>query len=165
MIKSNEFINVPLRRPPCYGVYQRWPVDGEDWIHPFDVGIVKQLIPGDRVFRRTDLNSEYLLVTYGNISFRVRSAIWHEVDYEGFDIGDYVEVKSQMCQQEPFVGRIRDLKGNHRFKRIEYYLFRADQSQVRAFRAKDLCLANSLTKYDPKLAEFFGLPELTPQDL
>ncbi len=161
----SEFKDVPLRRPPAYGVYRRWPVDGEDWIHPFDVGIVKQMVPSDRVFRRTDLNSEYLLVTYGNISFRVRSAIWHEVKYEGFDVGDYVEVKSQMGKAESFVGRIRDLKWNHRFKYIEYYLHRADQTQVRPYRACDLSLTTALTKYEPKLGEFFDLPELSPQDL
>jgi hypothetical protein len=137
--------NMPrLKRPPTYGVFRWWPENGESWIHPFDIGIVRRLVPGTRVFRREDLDEKWLLVAYGNIRFRVRSTIWYEVEFEGFNIGDYVEVKSRMGKADPFVGYVRHMNWNHRYKRIEYTLDRSDITQVRAYVAEDLTIVDPI---------------------
>ncbi|MGI9517568.1 MAG: DUF6960 family protein [Pirellulaceae bacterium] len=141
---SAEFDLPPLKRPPVYGVFRWWPEDGEEWIHPFDIGIVRQLVPGNRVFRREDLDDDYLLISYGDIQFRVHSTIWYEIDYEGFDVGDNVEIKSRMGQADPFIGRIKDMFWNHRYKQIEYYLYRNEAIQVRAYEAADLMPADAI---------------------
>ncbi len=133
----------PLKRPPVYGVFRWWPQEGESWIHPFDIGIVRQLVPGSRVFRREDLDEQWLSVTYGKVRFRIQSTIWYEVDYEGFDVGDFVEIKSRMGQADPCVGRIRDMFWNHQARLIEYYLDRTDVAQVRP------CLAGDMTAIEP----------------
>lgn len=129
---------IPLKRAPAWGVYRWWPEDGEAWVHPFDVGIVKRLVPGNRVFRREDLDETWLQVSYGQIRFRAKSTIWYEVDPDGFEIGDMVEVKSRMGKAEPFIGRIRDMFWNHRYKQIEYYLDRSESPQVRPYLAADM---------------------------
>ena len=105
---------------------------------------MRQLVPGNRVFRREDLNDDYLLISYGDVKFRVRSTIWYEVDYEGFDVGDHVEIKSRMGQADPFIGRIKDMIWNHRYKQIEYYLYRNEAIQVRAYEAADLTSAEAI---------------------
>lgn len=147
---TDEFELPPLKRPPAYGVYRWWPEDGEDWIHPFDIGIVRQLIPGTRVFRREDLDGDYLSVTYGDIHFRVKSTIWYEVEYEGFDVGDYVEIKSRMGKAEPFIGRIKEMVWSQRYARIEYYLYRSDKIQVKAYLAEDLVQSDAIDRVDPE---------------
>jgi hypothetical protein len=138
----------PLKRPAAYGVYRWWPEDGEDWVHPFDIGIVRQLVPGLRVFRREDLDDQYLLVSYGNIRFRVKSTIWFEVDFEGFNVGDYVEIRSRMGKAEPFIGRVKEMIWNQRKGRIEYYVYRSRQIQVRAYHAADLSPADAIETVD-----------------
>ncbi len=137
---SDSLALPPLKRPPVYGVYRWWPVNGEAWIHPFDIGIVKRLVPGNRVMRREDLDETWLRVSYGPIRFRVKSTIWYEVAYEGFDIGDYVEIKSRMGRAEPYVGQIRDMFWNHRYRHIEYFLYRSETPQVRPYQADDMAL-------------------------
>jgi hypothetical protein len=141
----------PLKRPPVYGVFRWWPEDGEAWIHPHDTGIVKGLIPGPRVFRREDLDETWALVTYGDVRFRIRPAIWLEVEHEGFDVGDWVEIKSRMGQADPFVGRIRDMHWNHANGQIEYFVDRADLSEVRAWLAEDLAPVDPIDR--PNLSD------------
>jgi hypothetical protein len=142
---SENFALPPLKRPPTYGIYRWWPEDGENWIHPEDVGVVRQMVPGLRVFRREDLDDVWLMVTYGEIQFRVKSTIWFEVPFEGFNVGDHVEVKSRMGQAEPGMGRIKEMVWNQRYARIEYYLFRSDKTQVRAYHADDLSPIESIS--------------------
>ena len=134
----------PLKRPPVYGVFRWWPVDGDAWIHPYDVSIVKRVVPGIRVFRREDLDETWLRISYGRLRFRIKSAIWYEVDYEGFDVDNFVEIKSRMGQADPFVGQIRDMFWNHRYKRIEYFLHRSETPQVRPYLAEDMTLLDSM---------------------
>ena len=135
---TEEFALPPLKRPPNYGVYRWWPEEGEDWIHPFDIGIVRQLIPGTRVFRREDLDEKYVLASYGDIQFRVKSTIWYEVAFEGFDVGDFVEIKSRMGKADPFIGQIKEMVWSQRYARIQYHLYRSDKIQVKAYLSEDL---------------------------
>ncbi len=134
----------PLKRGPVYGVFRWWPVNGDAWIHPFDVGIVKRLVPGIRVFRREDLDETWLRISYGELRFRIKSAIWYEVDFEGFDVGNFVEIKSRMGQAEPFVGQIRDMFWSQRYRRIEYFLYRSETPQVRPYLAEDMTLLDNM---------------------
>ncbi len=135
-----------LKRPPAYGVFRWWPEDGDSWIFPADVALVKSLIPGERVFRRVDAPDNWLQMEYGEIRFRVRSAIWLEVPYEGLDIGDAVEVKSRMGAAEPFLGKIRDMLWNHKQQRIDYFLDRIDSAKVRAYSADELLILDPLKR-------------------
>lgn len=135
-----------LKRPPAYGVFRWWPENGDSWIFPADVELVHRLIPGKRVFRRVDTDDNWLQLEYGSIRFRIRSTIWLEVPYEGFDIGDAVEVKSRMGVTEPFVGKIRDMFWNHKKQLIEYFLDRVESNKVRAYSADDLIVLDPLKR-------------------
>ena len=150
----------PLKRPPVYGVFRWWPENGENWIHPFDIGIVRQLIPGNRVFRREDLDQNWRLVSYGDIRFRIRSAIWYEVAHEGFDVGEFVEIKSRMGKAAPFIGRIKEMIWNQRYQHIEYFLYRSDSIQSRAYLAEDMTLTDSVGKLErpPESEQRTGRP-------
>ena len=119
---NSEEKRLPLKRPPKYGVYLRWPLDGEDWIHPEDVEAVKRVIPSRRIFRREDIDLEYAMLSYADLQLRVRPTMWIEVASDGYWVGDQVEVKSQLGRREPMIATIRDIHWDPDRGRIQYFL-------------------------------------------
>ena len=117
-----------LKRPPKFGVYLWWPEEGTSWVHPEDVGLATSMIQGPRIFKRTDLDEDYSKLEYGETQIRVRPTLWLEVDADGYELGDFVEVKSRMGQDEPLVAEISDIFWNHHTRIIEYYLSSAKKS-------------------------------------
>ena len=128
-----------LSREDAYGVYRWWPEDGADWIHPYDVPKAEDLIPSSRVLRRSDFDQQYSLLSYGDLSIRVRPTLWLPVPFEGFDVGDVVEVCSHLGKNEPFISRIEEMNWNEKANRIEYQLQRIGRSKPhRVYLASDL---------------------------
>lgn len=117
----------PLKRPPTYGVYLRWPLDGCDWIHPEDVEIALRMIPSRRVFRREDLDDQYVLLSYGPQLIRVQPTMWTEVQSDGYEVGDQVEIRSQWGKREPAIATIQDILWNRDSQAIEYHLTSVDR--------------------------------------
>ena len=122
IVPDPNFKMEPLKRPPRYGVFLTWPIDGNDWIHPEDVERANQMIPSNRVFRREDLDSEFSILTYGNQTIRVRPSMWLEIEHDGYEMGDTVEIKSDFGRQKPMIARIAEVYWNKREQRIEYVL-------------------------------------------
>ena len=112
----------PLKRPPRFGVFLTWPAEGSDWVHPQDIERANEMIPSDRVFRREDLDEHYSILTYGSQTIRVRPSMWLEVETDGYEIGDTVEIKSNFGRQKPLIARIEEILWNKREQRIEYVL-------------------------------------------
>ena len=137
-------INQPLKRPVAYGVYPWWPENGTEWIHPHDVPKAQELIPSDRVLRRSELDRDFSTLQYGKLTVRVRATMWLPIDHEGFDIDDTVEVCSRMGKNEPFVGIIEEMFWNDREKKIEYQVSRNHRPIARRFSAIDLQHVHSL---------------------
>jgi hypothetical protein len=99
----------PLKTDPKYGYYPCWPEDGDDWIHPEDVPLAQSLIPSGRVFRRDGEQRDLIVLHYGDRKLRVRRTLWQEVESEGFEIGDLVEVVPRGMQNAPRTGTIREM--------------------------------------------------------
>ena len=112
----------PLKTDPKYGCFLRWPQDGNDWLHPDDVAVARTLIPSGRVFRRDGADGEFHCLHYGDLLLRVRPALWQEVSYEGFDIGDWAEVLSHGMRNEPRTGIIREMLWDDRDRTIRYQI-------------------------------------------
>ncbi len=117
----------PLKRPPAHGVYLRWPLDGCDWIHPEDVEIAVTMIPSRRVFLREDFDDQYVLLTYGQARIRVRPTMWTEVQSDGYEVGDQVEIRSQLGKREPAIATIEEIFWNRDSQSIEYHLHSGDR--------------------------------------
>lgn len=128
----------PLKTDPKYGYYPWWPEDGEEWIHPQDVEIAKRLIPSGRVFRRDGEQGPFILLQYGHDRLRVRRTLWMEVEPEGFDIGDLVEVVPQGMQNEPQTGVIREMMWDAEADAIRYQISVADAPVETLFGREDL---------------------------
>ncbi len=112
----------PLKTDPKYGCFPWWPEDGNDWVHPDDVALARSIIPSGRVFRRDSSDGNYLVMRYGEITLRVRRTLWQEVEPEGFELGDWVEVLSRSLRNEPRTGVIREMIWDQQASVIHYLI-------------------------------------------
>jgi len=155
--KSIDFKNTPLKQPLLYGVFLRWPENGEQWVHPFDIGIARNVLPSYRVFRRAPFDEVYYQYTYGDIVCRAKARMWMVVEHEGFDVGDRVEIKSQMGRNWPMLANIREVLWNPNRRHIEYWLDRNDgtnQQFERPYIADQIQLVFDLDRVDGKIPQY-----------
>jgi hypothetical protein len=128
----------PLKTDPKYGHYPWWPVDGDDWVHPEDVALARSMIPSERVFRRDGGQGDYLLMHYGEVTLRVRRTLWQEVEPEGFEIGDWVEVRTRGLQNEPRTGTIAEMLWDKHAGELRYQIVENDQLIESRYSRDDL---------------------------
>lgn len=112
----------PIQRPTRWGVYTTWPEEGLHNVHPEDLWLAERLLPGNRIFQRCDVDSEYNLLTYGRHQIRVRPTLWVETPEPPFKLGEQVEVRSQFGRLTPQIARIHQVLWNARTRRIEFEL-------------------------------------------
>jgi hypothetical protein len=128
----------PLKADPKYGYYPWWPENGDDWIHPEDVALVRTLIPSDRVFRRDGAKGPYIVLHYGELRIRVVRSLWQEIGGEGYEIGDWVEVLSRGQLNTPRTGTIREVHWDRAARARKYQIFENDQPISTWYYAEDL---------------------------
>jgi hypothetical protein len=113
---------VPLKINPKYGYFPWWPEDGDGWVHPEDVAIARRMIPSGRVFRRDGESRDYVVMHYGPVRLRMLRTLWQEVEPEGFEIGDWVEVLSRGMLNQPRTGVIREVLWDERARALRYQI-------------------------------------------
>jgi hypothetical protein len=128
----------PLKTDPKYGTFPWWPEEGDGWIHPDDVTVVRSLIPSERIFRREGRDAEFVVLHYGDVSFRVRPTLWQEVEPEGFEIGDWVEVLSRGLANEPRTGTIAEMRWDEHSEAIRYQIVENGQPIETLYTRDDL---------------------------
>lgn len=144
----------PLKRPPKHGVYLWWPKEGVDWIHPDDLELAEQMIPGPRVFKRVETDEKFSNLLYGESVIRVLPTLWLEIEVDGYEIGDVVEVKSRMGKDRPLIATITDIFWDHHQRSIEYYLSENGNPLPKPYRFEQFQPAHNLSKpLDPRQAE------------
>ncbi len=112
----------PLKTDPKYGYFPWWPEEGDDWFHPADLAAARAIIPSGRIFRRDGNDGEYQLMRYGAVTLRVKPTLWQEVEPEGFEIGDWVEVLSRGLANEPRTGTIAEIAWDDHAGEIRYQI-------------------------------------------
>src|SRR3990172_5152854 len=128
----------PLKTDPKYGYYPWWPAEGNDWIHPEDVAAVRAMIPSGRIFRREGTAGELVLMHYGVVTLRVRPTLWQEVEPEGFEIGDWVEVRTRGLANEPRTGTIAEMLWDEHTEAIRYQIVENGQPIETLYSRDDL---------------------------
>jgi len=121
-----------------YGYFPWWPEDGDDWVHPEDVGVARRLIPSPRVFRRIESANDWSVLEYGPWRVRVRPTLWEEIAWEGYCLGDWVEVLSQGGQQTFRTGTIREMLWDTRRRGLVYQIEQAGTPIPNRYAASDL---------------------------
>ena len=145
--KQLGFGEKPISHLPMHGVCL-WPEDGTDWIHPQDMEIALSLLPSKRVFRKIYCddsvlgNIGYCEFTYGDQKFRGLPVLWREIETDGFEIGDTVELKSDNGRLRPLICYLAGMFWNQKRQRIEYSLSRNDLPLPNNYFASDfrLCM-------------------------
>lgn len=98
------------------------------WVHPDDLELASQIIPGYRIFRREpcrvqeERDEGYAEIFYGAQSLRIKPIVWLEVTPEGFDIDDRVEILSDQGKRQPGLATIKQIYWNRYSQQIEYTL-------------------------------------------
>ena len=146
VVKQPSLKLAPLSRPPRHGVYLWWPEKGLGWIHPEDIDRAEVLIPSSRVFCRRDIDTTYSMLSYGDTSIRVKPTMWYEVESDGYELGDPIEVKSRMGKLKPFVATIVDILWNRQDRKIDYYLLTAGRRIKKAYRCDEFQPAMKLSQ-------------------
>ena len=126
----------PLATDPKYGYFPWWPEEGDAWLHPDDVAAARSLIPSGRIFRRDGSDDGYGLFHYGDVTLRAKPTLWQEVEPEGFEIGDWVEVRTRGLANEPHTGRIAEVVWHDHADEIRYQIVENDQ-QLETLYARD----------------------------
>ena len=127
-----------MKTDPRYGYYPWWPENGNDWLHPEDVELARQMIPSMRIFRRDDSQGEYVHLQYKEVHLRVLRTLWQEIAWEGFDLGDWVEVLSRGRRNTPRTGTIREMQWDTKARAIRYQVMENDQPIAKLYAAEDL---------------------------
>jgi hypothetical protein len=117
----------PLATDPKYGYFRWWPetsnlVDSDAWLHPDDVATARAMIPSGRVFRREGTDGEFGLFHYGDVTLRAKPVLWQEIEPEGFEIGDWVEVRTRGMTNEPRTGTIAEMMWDEHAGEIRYQI-------------------------------------------
>ena len=96
---------------PDFGIYNVWPEEGVQAVHPEDRDRIHAWVPSDHVFERFEFDGEYYHVRYGDrVSFRIKPVLWLQVPDEGLRLGDQVEVLSNNMQNDPLVANIIEMR-------------------------------------------------------
>ncbi|MEI8212015.1 MAG: hypothetical protein WCI02_07690 [Planctomycetota bacterium] len=145
---------------PDLGVFLAWPERGLAAFHPDDAELAQTLIPSDRVFERTAFDGTYYRIQYGSIALRIQPSMWLSVRDEGLRIGDQVEVRSRMLQNDPCIASIMEMRYASSKGVILYTLSQSEMPNPKLFEATDLI---AFGKYEPLRPPDFSAP--TPRDL
>ncbi len=129
---------ISVNLEPRYGYYPWWPEDGDDWVHPEDVELARQLIPSMRIFRREGERGPFVVLHYGEVKLRVKRTLWKELEGEGFELGDWVEVLSRGKQNEPRTGTIREMLWDEHARGLRYQILEGDKPIPNCYSADDL---------------------------
>ncbi len=124
---------------PDWGVYLRWPVAGEAWIHSDDREIAAQLLPSPRVLRRVHWDGQYYHLRYGTLQLRVQPSMWLSVPAVDLEVGQQVELLSRANHNDPGIYRIADILYSVQSQSIDYYLYGDSLKLEKRFSRADLC--------------------------
>lgn len=127
-----------MKIEPRYGYYPWWPEDGDEWLHPEDVEQARSMIPSTRVFRREGKQGPFVCLHYGEVTLRVKRTLWQEIDGEGFEIGDWVEVLSRGHRNTPRTGIITEMHWSGAQRRMHYRIVENDKPIPNDYSSDDL---------------------------
>lgn len=123
---------------PDWGVYFRWPDNGDEWICDADLKHAERLLPSLRVFKRDEWDGEFYHLRYGEITIRVRPSMWTSVPSVDIGVGQQVELLERHGENDPGIFRIHDIWYSLTKQECEFTLGRNDMPLAKRFSRKDL---------------------------
>ena len=134
---------------PDYGCFERWPENGQSFVHPDDVSTALRLVPSSRVLRRFHFDGTFYHYAYGRIQFRLRPTMWSKIEPEGFDIGDQIQTTGLGLERDRFVALIWGMYYVRRKGCILYRLRRAERIVPKLFSGSQIRLLSDKATVRP----------------
>ncbi len=132
-----------MKTDPRYGYYPWWPENGDEWVHPEDVAVARGMIPSKRIWRRDGTSGPFVFLHYGEVNIRVRPVLWVEVNGEGIELGNWVEVLSHMQKNTHCIGQVREMFWNTYTRSIGYRIQSSQQIVPKTYASTDLRLVRT----------------------
>lgn len=123
---------------PDWGVYLRWPQEGQQWIHEDDLEQALQMVPSDRVFCRYRWDGSFYWLKYGPAKIRVRPTLWLTVGNVDLSIGQQVEVLFRFGDNDPGIFELAEIRYLPRHGQVIYQVRRGDLLLAHEFSRSDL---------------------------
>ncbi|MFT5303329.1 MAG: hypothetical protein ACI87E_004152 [Mariniblastus sp.] len=142
-----------LKPPLKHGVFLWWSEQTPAWIHPDDLDAALSMVPSCRIFKRRECDNfadrelGYFEFASGKHKFRALPGLWREIETEGFELGDLVEIRSQNGKLRPGMASIRDIQLNRKSNQIDYYLDKNGMRVERSFAYNDIQPASRLGEF------------------
>ncbi|GEM_PF-1621523 len=137
--------------PTRWGWYPWCPEPLDQIVHSFDVGLANRFIPGPRILtvNRFLEDPQYLWVSYGHLSFRLKPILWRQVDFPGYNLGDLVEVSKLYSPHEPSMATIEEITWDQSDECIKFQLSRRGRMISGLFTASQFSLASRISDPEP----------------
>ena len=154
-LRSYRLPPVALKMRAQHGVFLWWPESTDLWAHPDDIDVVRTFIPGTRIFRRetcqdySDRQLGFVTYHYGEIRFRAKPILWLEVQPEGYQAGDRVEIKSDGGKLRAQLATIEEVMWDRHARRIEYLVTTRGTRLQKTFRVENFRPAIRLGDFMP----------------
>ena len=139
-----------LVQKPKYGIFPWWPEDSKNWVHPDDLAVAEELVPGCKILRRVALvakegdenlavaRERFYLFEYGSQSFRAKPRMWLEVPAPDYELLDQVEICSKLGKVHPKIATVSEVCWNRSKRVAEYRLVQIEMPVPGLFHAADL---------------------------
>lgn len=150
---------------PDFGVYPKWPMPGEEWIHPEDRQAAGKLAPSQRVFRRHKWDGEYYWLEYGEQSYRVKPSMWLPVPAVDLRVGEQVEVLQSKGDHDPGIFHVADIFFNLQLREVEFFLRRGEMRLASPFQRQALRPLHVKHRLRERTFEFKPPRDLTPESV
>jgi hypothetical protein len=95
----------------------------------------------------------YVVLEYGQARIRVEPILFEPVVGEGFELGQWVEVRARLGRNEPHTGLIREMRWDDRGRRILYFLKITGSDHSQAYTADDLKHVEPIPAFPTERAE------------
>jgi hypothetical protein len=142
-----------LKRRTKFGVFLWWSDQIPTWVHPDDVQTAERLVPGYRVFKRSECENSsdrelgYSIFQYGQEWFRGKPALWLEIKGHGFEIGDLIEIRSLHGKLHPQIAVITAILWNQNSLATQYFVSVNEARIQRPFSIDEIRPAIRLGKH------------------
>ena len=143
-------IESDLVQKPKYGIFPWWPDDAINWVHPDDLSVAKELVPGNKILRRATVmvsgedeslegsHDRFSSFEYGSQTFRASPRMWLEVPEPDYELSDQVEIRSKLGKIHPKIATVTEVCWNRSKRIAEYRLAQIGMPVAGLFHAADL---------------------------
>lgn len=118
---------------PAWGLYPWFEEHGPSFVHHDDLDEFRRLSPYGKIFKLIGRDGTFIIISYGNSSFRVLPDLFQKVPDIAFPIGSKVTIRNKKVE-----ATVDSIQWHHGAAKPVYYLRRDGKLDSRRYSAEDL---------------------------